>query len=318
LQRAASELPGVQTVTLASNVPLASWAPRLPIQTGEGSEVITAAMAVVGPDFFKTLGIPIVGGGREFESRDDGASVPPLVINRALAEKLESFAALSADRILRVGQKETRYQIVGAVSDFRYINSWQEPEPMLFLPMPQRPPQRVVLLLRTGSQDDALRLVRGGVAELGDHAVFLDSMTFSNHLKSHLAGFSSNGSILGALGSFSVLISMIGIFGALSYWVKSRERDIAVRFAIGADQSRIIRQVVSQGLSLVLVGIALGLILSFWLARFLGNRVEGLAHLAWFDLAGVGVALLFIALTACAVPALRAVTQDHERLLKRE
>ena len=217
-------------------------------------------------------------------------------------------------------------EVVGVVGDVRHTGLDAEPQPEAYALSRQLPPNArfgrggtTALVVRTSG--DPLRVVpflRRAVMDV-DHDVPLDNvMTMEARLSASVAAPRFYALLLGLFALMALLLAAIGIYGVLSYNVSQRHREIGVRMALGAAGRDILSMVLGQGLTLAVVGIAIGVAGAFATTRFLRTLLFGITVTDPLTYAGITVLLTGVALLACWIPARRAIRVDPMTALRYE
>jgi macrolide transport system ATP-binding/permease protein len=319
LERAAS-LPGVASATLAFNPPFTVRRARsISIegqQTGPGPGAL-APIDLVEPGYFQTMRIPLLRG-RAFTAGDTTAAPRVAVINQTMARRFWSAGNPLGARLRFYGE-DASVQIVGVVKDSTYINLGEDPRPMVYLCLRQNYMPTVALWVRTIGQPEAmLGTLRGEVQSL-DRGVLLTDLQTAGQVSHELLWAQRLGAVLFAsFGALAGLLTVVGLYGVISYSVGQRTRELGIRMALGAQPAAVLRQVLAEGLILVFWGMVLGLIASITIAGVLRGLLFGVSTRDPLTLGAVIALLLVTALAACAVPALRATRIDPMVALRDE
>jgi len=325
LERAAAS-PGVVNAALTTVLPLtpmdqlmAFTMPPSPV-TGQSVQVQTG-MRTVSTSYFAALGMR-VGEGRPFSDADTAASLPVVVVNRAFANRYLDGKAIGRELPLGLddAKGEQRWQVVGVVDDVRMRNMTDPPQPEMFVSYLQRRGMRAsnptVVIRMSGDPHRFVPELRHLVSEQ-DPAVVLDSVfTMDERLLQNLARPRLYAIMLGGFAAFALAIAGVGLFGVLSYAVAQRSREIAVRSALGARPSQIVRMVIRQGLTIAVGGIAVGLIAAIALSRSMATFLYGVTPHDTITFVAVPLVLLAVAAIACFIPARRAARLDPLRVLR--
>jgi putative ABC transport system permease protein len=324
LFRRASSLPGVQSAALVTDLPLERYERRTLAAEGgvppAGTPPSTNLSWVYGR-FVETLGMRLITG-RVFT---DVESIEPrrvVIVNERLANRFWPGQDAIGKRLkwgLDVPQNPNPWlTVVGVVADVADGALGSEPYIHAYEPFSQFPDivlnnipnafgRLVKLAVRTTADSRALAAsVRGEIASL-DRQLAVESIeTMEDRLGESVAPRRFSVLTLGAFAAGSLLLAAIGLYGLLAHNVAERRREIAVRLALGAEPSAILRLVVGQGLKLVAIGLVAGALVSFWVARALTSLLYQTATHDAMTFASVPVGLVLVSLAACALPALRA------------
>jgi putative ABC transport system permease protein len=300
-------IPGVTAVSMAGGTPPdnAATVNNFDI-VGRPAEHGSQPMSPWTPvldDYFATLGVPLLEG-RLFDARDTPDSPPAIVVSRTWAERHFPAGSAVGRQLYEGGNTETPVTIVGVVGDVKW-NGLRNPADAVYAPISQGwrsnpiylyvrsgvAPLALVEPLRAALQrvDPALVPAELGLLERRLH----DSLGDERHWTAVIAGFATA----------AVLLSAVGVFGVLAYYVARQQREIGIRLAIGADAPRIVRLVLRRGLAYALGGTALGLGLSLALSRSLQSLLFGVGHADPATLLAAATLLLLVGLAACWLPA---------------
>jgi putative ABC transport system permease protein len=317
LERAAA-LPGVESVSLVSSLPLGGIYEDGNVRIEGEPEPKPEDRKVAGldgvmPGYFRTMGIPLVRG-RDLERSDAREGGGAVVVNEAfVARHLAGREPLG----MRFSVGRSAYEIVGVAQNVRRFGITADDRPHCYYPYPQRPTGYFTLVART--HGDAARVaaeLRGAVravdAELPLRAA--RPLTRLVERATTLPRFSAV--LLVTFAGLALLLAGLGLYGVLAHGVARRTREIGVRMAIGARPRDIVRLFGREGLELSGLGLALGLLLSLALARLLRPLLFGVAPHDPLTLAAVALLLFAVAAGACALPARRAARVDPARALR--
>jgi macrolide transport system ATP-binding/permease protein len=304
-------LPGVKSVGLAELEPLGSsfsdtnFAPEghepLP-----GAPESTVNFNKTSPGYFEALGIPIVRG-RGFTPEDIAQGRHVALINESLARRYWP----SEDA---VGKKFRRgeWEVIGVAKDARSVHLWTADEPCLFYPASADTgsPRDMKFFVRTDGNPAALVGALPETARSIDRAVQISVKRLDENVAQRIWPSQIGALLSGTLGLLALLLASLGIYGVMAYAVAQRTREIGVRMALGARKTDVLRMVLVQGMRLVSVGVAVGLLLSAAGSRLLAKFLYGLSPVDALTFAGVAVLLAAIAALACYLPARRAMRVD--------
>jgi predicted permease len=334
-----ANLPGVQSVAQASRGPVGGirWVPVAPVgaapsATGaSGSELPVAGYSYVTPNYFETLGIPIVRG-RSFTPREAEGESPVVVISEGTARRFWPGQDAIGKR-LKIGSEKgtmsfpdqkdpfiTSTEVVGVARDVRSMDLRKIDESYVYLPLSQTHKWTSTLLARTEGDPTPLlpaigqevRRVDANLPVIGAPLYTMVSMD-PYFVVSRIGGVLA--SIVGALG---LLLACMGVYGMVSYSVAQRTREIGIRMALGASRIQVLQLVMSEGFRPILCGIAIGIVASAGVSRALSGVLFGLRPLDTVSFAGVSILLIAIALLATWLPARRATEVDPMVALRYE
>ena len=281
-----------------------------------------ARIRPVTPGYFQTVGIPLLQG-REFDARDvaDGPGV--VVINESLARTFfEGRDPL--EHSLRKGNwwgedRQSEYRIVGVVGDVK-MDGMAEATPwaMYFL-HDQWPFSDMYLLVRTaGAPYPTVPAIRDAVWALEPDMPVENVQTFTEMRSEAVAEERFQTLLVVGFAGLALVLACVGVFGVLSHAVAQRGGEIGIRMAVGARAVDVVRLVVGKGVRLVALGVALGLAATFGVTRFIRSLLFEVSPTEPMALAPATLLLAFVALSACAVPAVRASRQDPVKALRTE
>ena len=308
-------LPGVQSAAYITGLPMIMTG-RITGITIPGREVSTtfrndiASIRFVTPDYFQTMGIPLVRG-RDFASGDIQGRPPVAVVS-------ESFVSTyfpnedPLGRIL-VNRVDTA-TVVGVVGDIKVRGLERTSEPQLYLSAGQVPdtgftnddPKNLIIRY-TGSIEPLLPEVQEIVRAADPEQPISDVRNMDDIVAGETATRRAQLNVLGALGAIALLLSGVGIYGLLAYTVTQRSREIGVRLALGANPGGVARMVVSQGMKLALIGILPGIAAGYTAARGMRAILFGVEPADPATIVVAAALVLAMTLAGSLVPALRAV-----------
>ncbi len=281
-------------------------------------EVLEAGIALVGPRFFETMGIPILRG-RDFGFKEQAikSSVgPTMVISEWSARKLFG----RADPIGRRIKLEIEYEIVGVAKDVKYGRLREAPRFVFYCPMTKRPNTfRVTFVVKTtGPQPTLTASLRNAIREIDPQAQISGLRTIEEKMDHALSRERLVAQLAGFFSVFTLILSAMGLLGLLSYNVNRRTREIGIRMALGAPAGGILLLFARQGIALALLGSGVGLIGAFAFTRFVASLLYGVPSVDLVTFAEAAVLLLLTALLACLIPARRAARVNPVIALRAE
>ncbi|MFL6227894.1 MAG: ABC transporter permease [Pyrinomonadaceae bacterium] len=270
------------------------------------------------PGYFQTVGMRLVRG-RLFTDADDDDAPPVVVVSERMAREAWGGEDPLGKRLLWNWAKDEKPVVVGVVSDVRQSNLSREPSPALYAPFSQSPSSQGYLAIRTtGDPLASAAAVRNDILALDRRVVVDDVMTLNARLGDLVAQPRFYAVLLGWFGAMGMLLSVIGLYGVLSYSVGQMTREVGIRIALGAERRDILRLIVGHGLVLAAVGLAVGLVGAFALSRLLSGILFGVSPTDPATYAAISLLLLATALVACYIPARRATRVDPMEALRYE
>jgi predicted permease len=324
----ASQVAGVEAVSLASFIPLAGLpAGRIAIapegyEFPEGLESESIPTSYVDASFFGLMDIPVTQG-RAFATTDTADAPRVAVINQTLADSFWPGGNAVGRRFRANGAEGPWIEIVGVVPTGRYFTITDGPNEFMYVPYAQAPQSRMTLVTRSSA--DPLTLVdplRAVVRQLDPELAVSAVRTMESlYYDSAVRGFMVIISAIAAMGLMSLTLAFGGIYGLVASNVSQRTREIGLRMAVGADRRRVLRMVLGQALRVTLIGLTVGILLTFGAeqalqAAFPGGN-EGVGRQLSEYVRVIALMLLVTGLAAY-LPARRAMSIEPTRALRYE
>ena len=311
-------LPGVESAVFARMMPLSYGSFSSSVIGVDGyqpppDEQPTVEYNEVGPDYFVTLGIPLVSG-REFTPADDDKAALVAVVNETMAAKYWRGRNPIGERV----QVKGRWlQVVGVAKDSKYESMRETPKPFFYVPLRQNFARGAGLYVRTrlSAQTLATALVREVRALDGELALY-EVITLQEQLDRSTSPQKVAVTLVGVLGGLALLLAAIGLYGVMSYAVSQSARELGLRMALGAGASNLLRLVMTRGLTLTLGGVLLGGATALGLTRLLGNLLYKVSPRDPMAFGSAFVVMIVISVAACLLPAWRAGRTDPMRALR--
>jgi len=311
-------LPGVEFAAFGRMTPLSygsfsSTAIAVDGYQPPPEEQPTAEYNEVGPDYFATMGIPLLSG-REFTRADDEKAALVAVVNQTMAAQYWRGKDPLGERV----QVKGRWmQVVGVAKDSKYQSVRETPRPFFYVPLRQNFSRGAGLFIRTTLSPETMKtaLAREVHALDGNLAVY-EVITLQEQVDRSTSPQRVAVTLVGVLGGLALLLAAIGLYGVMSYAVSESKRELGLRMALGAGAGNLLRLVLSRGLALTTGGMLLGMTVALGWARLLGNLLYKVSPR---DPLAFGSALLIMtmaALAACLLPAWRAMRTDPARALR--
>jgi predicted permease len=319
-------IPAIHGAAIASRFPFQFG--RGDLLAAEGAEPaltrdLRAAHHTVSQDYFAVMGIPLLAG-RGFEPSDRLASDPVVVVSRELAERLWP-GGTAIGRRLRLGSWKSLppegaspwRRVVGVVEDVRTTRTGED-FPETYTPYRQDARSHMYLIVRTDDPDAAQAGVRAAVAEVDSEQPLgafspMESIATAELLRPRfLTG------VLVSFALFALLLTLFGLYAVIAYAAAQRQRELAIRMALGAGRPELVGRLLRQGLGTVGAGAAAGLLGAALLSRVLASQLYGVSPLEPLTYASLTVATIVAALAAIWVPARRAARVDPAKVLREQ
>jgi putative ABC transport system permease protein len=320
-------LPGVQSVSLAQSAPLSyfySPAFSSPVfveghEPPQGEDPPFAGNNAIGPNYFRTLGVPLLSG-REFTDGDRKGAPAVAIVNESLVRELFLNTNPIGQRlhVLLRGQPSS-WEVIGVVKDSKYRSLGEDAMPYIFLPYLQNPQPAMALHVQTsGNPRDLAAAVRREVQALDPNLPAFNVMSLADNIDISLFPSRFGAVLLGVFGFLALLIASIGIYGVMSYGVSERTHEMGIRMALGARGRDVMSLVISQGMWLALIGVAIGAGLALAVTRVVKSYLYDVSVTDPLTFIGIALLLIGVALLACYVPASRATKVDPLEALRYE
>jgi predicted permease len=302
-------LPGVKSAALAHDVPMGMMgfvgirvAPE-GFRLQPGTEAISVTSDTVSEGYFGTMGVPIVEG-REFRSADRADSPRVAIVNELFAHRYYPRGSAIGKRFRLNGADGPAVEIVGVAKQSKYFFVIEPPSDYIYLPLAQNPSSGMVILLETAGPPAEM------AAPLRDmvHSLDAGQPTFQRATTALSIGIYQ----VTGMGVLGLVLALIGLYGLMTYAVGLRQREIGIRMAIGADRRSVLRMVLKQGMLLAVIGIGIGLVVSF-VASKPTTAIVGASGFNVPLVALVTACLIAVAALGAFVPARRASLLDPKR-----
>jgi len=311
--------PGVQSVGAVSRLPLAGGNSSRSFNVPGAQTDYSADVRVITPDYFRTMGIPVLKG-RRFSEGDRSSSLNVAIVNDALARTVFPLQDPIGRQITNFGPDNLTLQIVGVVGNVRHVGLDAAPRPELYQLLGQAQWPSMFIAIRSATSDPAsLTSAAQKVVWSVDKDVPLASIrTMQEVIANSVQRRRFSMLLLAIFAAAAMLLAAIGLYGVVSYSVAQRTREIGVRLALGAHRPAVLKLIVKQGMKLVLIGMAGGFALSLGLTRLIAGMLFGITATDPLTFVAVNALLIAVALLACYIPARRAAKVDPMVALRYE
>jgi predicted permease len=314
-------LPGVESVTIMEERLGSWWSDNSDMMVDgripQGSST-TVRSNVAGPDFFRTLGVPVLAG-RDFSDADTATSPHVGIINEEFARR---FLPNENPLGHHIGTDDGEYTmtIVGVVKDHKYRSIDEEPIPMAWYMYAQIPViGRMQVEMRVhGDPPAILPAARKAVQQMDPNLPLIQPMTQRAQFETTISGQLLFARLAEFFGLLAVVLVATGLYGTLAYRVNLRTAEIGVRMAVGARRGQVVWMILEDSLLLTAAGVATGVPLAMLMGRGLISSLYGVKPLDALSYVFAVAGVAAVALAASAVPAARAASVDPLRVLRTE
>ena len=315
-------LAGVEAVATTNTLPLNRWL-NLPLEfDGKPDEVVSAEWRMISPHYFDTMKMRVVRG-RDISDADSGTAPGVVVVNDAFARRYFKNQEALGQRMI-VGKsmgkelaRTTPLEVIGVVSDTKQMSLIDVAPPTIYVPTAQVPDPLMTnfrgfyfVIRTTADPMSYAAAVRREMLALDSKQPIRNVRTMEEVIATSISPQRFHMLLLTLFGGIGLALSSIGIYGVMAYSVSQRTREIGIRMALGAQLKDVLRMVLSYGIKLTVIGLALGLGAAFALARVLKTLLFGVTPTDLTTFLFVSVVLLVIGLLACYIPARRATKVD--------
>ena len=318
--------PGLRDSALAAPLPMdrqgeATFAFSIvgdpPLPPGKSQ---TADYATVSPDYFRMMRIPLLKG-RFFSEQDSPSSPEVAIISQTLVRRYFPNQD-PLGRQMRFGfppNSNVSREIVGIVGDVRDVALSRKPEPMMYVPFAQAPLYGGEVIVRSSLNPSSVATgIRQAVYSIDKNLPVTDIESLNDVLGQSISQERFRTFLLGSFSAIALVLAAVGIFGVISYSASQRTHEIGVRIALGAERRDVLRLLLGQGAKLALLGLGSGIVAAFLLTRLMSSLLYGVSPTDPVTFACVTIILLSVALTACYIPARRAMRVDPMVALRHE
>lgn len=316
-------LPGVRAAGITDMAPVDLHFGRDAVfvegqQTERAMNAPRAMTSRISPGYFQAMSTRLVRG-RDFTEQDDEKAPPVAIINETFARRFWPGQDPLGKRFRQGGQESPMMEVVGVVQDGKYAGLNETPQPYVCRPISQAYSGTTSVIVRTDSDPQKmLALIRKEVQQLDTNMPLSSAKTLAERLALPLLPARIAASLFASFGMLALALAAIGIYGIMSYSVSRRTHEIGVRVALGAQASDVLKLILGQGMTPVLIGVVIGLSSALLLARLMKSLLFGMSAADPLTYTGVAALLTCVALLACYIPARRATKIDPMQALRNE
>jgi predicted permease len=318
-------LPGVTNAALINTLPLGGRVQKRSVNienyvAGSSGPEPLLWMDAVSPGYFQAMGIPLLRGHEFAESDTSGDSHVAIISAETARRFFPNQDALG--RHIRLLRQKDWCTIIGIAADVRAydlqrnVPAWMEGTfyvpygPLATLEDGPVPAEMTLIVRSAESQRGLQESLRKLASSLSEDVPIAEVKPMTLIIANVMSAPRAVTSLFSAFAALALVLGIVGIYGVISFFVSQRTREIGVRMALGAQPRDVLKLVIREGLSLTLIGVALGLIAALALTRFLGSLLYGVGATDPLSFAGVAVLFAIVALAACYIPARRAMRVD--------
>ena len=322
----ARALPGVTAAALGTDAPvgdgLSYWGFAITGVEQPPPEVVQdAAVYRASPEYFHTFGLPLIRG-RLFEAGDRVDRTLVAIVSEGLAQRYWPGRDPVGSRITFGDPSDSAADwmtVVGVVGDVRQDGAVSPAYPQIYVPFAQLSNRSIVVALRAGRNPLALAApLKQALAGVDPNLALSQVTTMEQRIAGTLARPRVNALLLAAFAATALVLAALGIYGVIAYSVVQRTRELGIRVALGASADVVLGMVMRQGLSPVLIGLAIGLGVAAVGSRMLRSLLYGVAPTDLATYAAVAAFLTAVAVAASYLPARRAARSDPVKALRAE
>lgn len=327
LKNRLESMPGVQSASTIYPLPLSGDRYSISFEI-EGRPLPqkdhpNADFFTTGVGYFRAMGIPVIKG-RDFNDRDKHGSTPVMIITETFARQYFPNEDPIGKRIkpgisTHEGDEGRMREVVGVVGDIRNQTLSRAARAAYYFPHAQMPFSQMAVVVKT--VDEPHSLISGATKEVAamdaDIPVF-GVKTMEEYMSTSVAAPRFNTTLLSIFAAVALVLTVVGLYGVMSYSVAQRTNEIGIRLALGAQSRDVLLMIVKQGSLLIGLGLAIGLLGAFAVTRWIASLLFGVTAKDPFTFGAVAVLLAAVALLACYVPAWRATKVDPMEALRCE
>ena len=304
-------IPGVQSVTLASALPVSTGGSRME-RPANGTnpavgEYVSIDIISVSPRFFETTGLPLLRG-RDFRLLDTEKSAKVTIVNESMARKFWP----GTDPVGRsFSDGNTTFEVIGVAGDTKYRNLREPSRLAMYQPLSQAYRTSMNLLVRSANDPSVLApAIQTRLHSIAPTLAIFNIRTLFEHVGRSLYVERMESLLLVFFGSLALMLTAIGIYGVVAYSVAQRTREVGIRMALGARKKDVQKLILAKGLMLVVWGGGFGFIGCYWLSQLVSTQLYGIGPNDPATFVTAAAILLAVALLASYIPARRATKVD--------
>jgi predicted permease len=318
-------LPGVQSVSLASYVPMGGFPNSRPVSlegrpTPPGRQAPSVLSNSVDPPYFETMRITLLRG-RIFTDSDNDTAPRVTIINQTMAARFWPREDPIGKRFSVNGDPGPFIEVVGVTANGKYKTVGEDADPFFYVPLAQNFVSKLTLQVRTlGPPESLAAPIKEQITQLAPDLAIVDIETMNQLLAGAFGFFTFRlaATLAAMLGVIGLILAVVGVYGVVSFAASQRTREMGIRMALGANSRDILHLIWLQGARLVLAGVAIGTAAAWTLTRAMTHLLAEISASDPVTYVTVAVILAAVALLACYIPARRAMCVDPMVALRYE
>src|SRR5581483_4716321 len=260
-------------------------------------------MGIVSQDYFRVMGIPL-RAGRIFTERDDSESPRVAILSEALARQLFPDEDAVGKKVWMPGPGKDTPTVIGVVGDVKHQGLDRDVTPQAYVPYLQfAMPSTAIVVRTTGNPLRLAAAVRNQALAIDREVPVYEVQTMDERLTASISSRRFNLLLLGVFALLALALAAVGVYGVIAYVVTQRTQEVGIRIALGAQRSDVLRLFIWQGMTSVVIGVALGLAGAWALTRVMASLLFSVSATDPATFAGVALLLTVVALLACYLPA---------------
>ena len=319
------DLPGIKSATLMEYAPFLGWSNNNDTAIeGEGSKTISfnVRSQSVGPDFFSTLGIPIIAG-RGINRTDTTASPRVAVVDETFAKKFFPGQNPVGHRFSRGDKFDPKdlVEIIGVAKNAELTDPHAELRPKAYYAYSQVPKSLDMMFFEVRAQglpSTIISELRDTVRQADPQLPMMNLETQTQETSDALSQEALFARLTSVFGLLALLLAMIGLYGTMAYSVTRKTHEIGIRMALGANPGNVLAMVIRQGITVALIGVAIGVVAALGATRLVSSMMFGVTPYDPLTFLVVAAVLVAVAFLACFIPARRAMKVDPMIALRYE
>ena len=315
-------LPGAQGVAIGDDFPIqgtdTSDYPEIEGRGAAPEDRTLVGYHVINQRYFEALGVRLIKG-RAFTERDDANAPSVVIVNEAMASRVWPNEEALGKRIKFGGPTMPWSEIIGVVANVKHDGLDVSDSPQSYSPHLQQPWPFLAIALRSPLEQAALlAAARQAVQKIDPNLPLIEPLSMEKRMEQTLVSRRLTLSLFSLFAIVAFALAIIGLYGVMSYSVTQRRRELGIRMALGATATDALQLIVGQGMWLVTLGVAVGVIGALAASRLLTTLLFGVSAVDALTFVGVALSLLLAALVACWIPARRATKVDPLVALRAE